>query len=774
MIHASLRAVVDPTRAVDHDALEEAQPRGTAAPRAQDLRAEALWKTAPWFAGLSVLCAGAVAWIVRGTVAPLGTSGWLAAILCINWVSVRVQRRVVNYPLTRMGRWPLWAVGGVSAHAVIWATLPVLVFAAQPPAGQILIAAAIATLIAGAFLIALAPIAAAVWATLLAGALLWMARSTADGYLPVLTLLAIGYLGIVLGGCLTVERLLSRYMDMAARERARRDAITLLLKEYEDQGAGWLWQIDAFGLFTYVSPRIAGLVGRAPAQMLGLPIGAVLGGPRLSQALAAREGFQNLELQVNTPDGQRWVSVSGNPIVGSGGSFHGFRGVGMDVTEAHRSQERLTQMASNDVLTGLPNRQSMRHHLADAVQGAERDGHAAAIMFLDLDGFKPVNDRFGHPIGDAVLRGVAQRLANAVGERGRVGRVGGDEFALVLHDGSCPRAVEELAHALIAAASAPFAFDQGEVRIGLSVGCAFAPADGTSVEELLLKADLALYEAKSRGRGTFRRFRPEMQRAADRRAGLEHDLRQALRERQLSLHYQPVLSSDTYEIRGFEALLRWHHPDRGLIEPAAFLGIAEETGIIGDIGAWVLRTACCDAAAWPAPLFVSVNVSDRQLAARGFSDAVGDALAAGGLSSERLHLEIPEQVFLGGGLDAIEVLRRVRRTGVQLSLDNFGVGHAALGHVATNLFDTLKIDGRFLRAALGAEDTTVMVHAIVAVAESFRMHVVAERIEEKEELAQVGAIGCDRFQGFLAAPPMPFSDTELLLRAGTRALAETA
>jgi diguanylate cyclase (GGDEF)-like protein len=761
MIHASLQAIADPA----HRAAERTPLGGEEGPRADEVRAEALWRTAPWLAGLSVACALVVVWTVRGN-APLAAGAWFLGIVAFNWGSVRIRRRLVSYPLERLGRSSLWSMNEATLHAALWGVLPAMLFASQPGTVQIVIAAAFGTMIAGAFLIALAPVAATLWAAVLGSALLWGVWTAGSGHLIAATMLILIYLGVVLTGGLTVERLLFQATDSAARERARREAVTLLLKEYEDQGAGWLWQIDGFGLFTYVSPRISGLVGRAPAQMLGLPIGAVLGGnPRLSAAMAAREGFANLELQINTPGGARWVSISGTPIVGPGGSFHGFRGVGADITETHRSRERLTRMAANDMLTGLPNREGMRAVLGEAVEAAVRDDRVTAIMFLDLDGFKPVNDRFGHPIGDAVLRGVAQRLSAAVGERGVVGRVGGDEFALVMHDGHGRAEAEMLAKSLITAVAAPFPFEKGEVRIGLSVGCAFAPADGTSVEELLLKADLALYEAKSRGRGTFRDFQPEMQHAVEQRAGLEHDLRQALRLRQLSLEYQPVLGAGSYEIRGFEALLRWHHPERGLIEPAIFLPIAEETGIIGDIGAWVLRTACRDAALWPAPLFVSVNVSSRQLAMGGFAGGVGDALAATRLAPDRLQLEIPEQVFLNGPDGAIDLLRRVRATGLRLALDNFGVGHAALSHVATDLFDTLKIDGRFLREALATAETTAVVQAIVSVAGSFRMRVVAERIEAEEELIRIEELGCSDFQGYLAAPPMSFADTEALLRA---------
>jgi diguanylate cyclase (GGDEF)-like protein len=761
MIHASLQAVADPA----HPAAERMPLIGDEAARPQDIRIEALWKMAPWRAGVSVTGAAVIAWTLRAS-APLTVLLWFALIVCANGAMLRIRQRLAYYPLERLGRSSLWNIGEAAAHAALWGVLPAAMFGVQSAGAQVVIAGTFATMIAGAFLMALAPLAATLWAVTLAVMLLWAGWTAPGGHMVVLLLVTPVYVGVILAGCLSAERLLRRATDIAARERARRDAITLLLKEYEDQGAGWLWQIDAFGLFTYVSPRISGLVGRAPAQMLGLPIGAVLGGSaRLSAAMAAREGFANLELQVSTPGGPRWISISGNPIIGPGGSFHGFRGVGADVTETHRSQERLTRLAANDMLTGLPNRQGMRKILADAVEAAVRDERVTAVMFLDLDGFKPVNDRFGHPIGDAVLRGVAQRLSAAVGDRGVVGRVGGDEFALVLHDGQSRTDAETLAQALIDTVAAPFPFEKGEVRIGLSIGCAFAPDDGTSVEELLLKADLALYEAKSRGRGAFRRFRPEMQHAVERRAGLEHDLRQALGRQQLFLHYQPVLSAGSYEIRGFEALLRWHHPERGLIDPATFLPIAEETGIIGDIGAWVLRTACRDAALWPAPLFVSVNVSSRQLVMGGFAGGVGDALAATRLAPERLQLEIPEQVFLNGADGAIDILRRVRATGPRLALDNFGIGHAALGHVATDLFDTLKIDGRFLREALAASETKAMVRAIVSVAGSFRMGVVAERIEAEEELAQIEELGCGHFQGYLAAPPMSFADTEALLRA---------
>lgn len=732
--------------------------------RPDDHRAEALWKTAPWLAGLSVGCAMIVLWSLASSVAPLLLGGWAALTIMTNIVVVRARRRATGYDGARWMRSAHWVVFEAALHAGLWATLPAFVFAGQPMGTQILLGGALGTMMAGAFLLALVPLAATLWAMVIAGALIWGVYGAGDQALAGLAILLVAYLGVILTGCLTVERLLSRHMDAASDERARREAIGLLLKEYEEQGAGWLWQIDAHNLFTYVSPRISALLGRATSQLLGQSLPVVLGcDARLGGALVAREAFAGLEVRVTTVGGERWMSLSGSPIIGASGTFEGFRGVGSDITDARRSQERLTHMASVDVLTGLPNRQRMRELFADSIAEAERSSRPCAVLFLDLDGFKPVNDSFGHSLGDAVLRVVAQRLASVIGTRGLVGRVGGDEFAIALIDGQSRQAVEQLGQALIRAVAEPCAIESVEIRIGVSIGCAFAPIDGNSVDELLLKADLALYQAKSKGRGTFVHFDAKMQRAAEDRVKLEHDLRQAVRLEQLSLHYQPIVSAKTQAVVGFEALLRWRHPERGMVPPMEFVSIAEENGMIAEIGEWVIKRACADAARWPDHIFVSVNLSPRQLVLPALPNTVSEALAQSRLQPGRLELEVTESVFMSDTDGSLDVLRRVRSIGVGIALDDFGTGYSSLGYLNKTIFHTLKIDGSFVRDAAVKSETVSIIRAIVALAESFRMTIVAEGVETAADFERMQELGCHKIQGYLFGRPVPFDDTLRLL-----------
>jgi len=734
---------------------------------AGDHRAEALWKTAPWVAALSIGCAAVVLWALAGRVPTAWLGGWAVLVAAVNIVILRARQRATGYGLASFFRSEHWSLCEAAIHAGLWSLLPAALFAWQPVSIQILLGGALGTMMAGAFLLALVPLAAAIWAVVIAGALLWAVHAAGDPALGSFSFLLLAYLGVIMVGCLTVERLLSGQIGIAAGERARREAIALLLREYEEQGAGWLWQIDAANLLTYVSPRISSLLGRATSQLLGQSLPMVLGcDVRLGNALVARDAFAGLEVQVQTSAGPRCISLSGSPILDRNGEFQGFRGVGQDITETRRSQERLTYMASIDVLTGLPNRQRMRELFAEAVQAAGRTGDQCAIMFLDLDAFKPVNDTFGHPIGDAVLRTVARRLAAEVGEQGQVGRVGGDEFAVVLGAGPSRRAVEEMGQRLIRAVAEPYPFEATEIRIGLSIGCAFAPVDGTTVDELLLKADLALYNAKAQGRGAFVHFDPKMQRDVEARVKLEQDLRQALAREQFQLHYQPVVSARTQEVVGFEALLRWYHHERGLVSPAEFVPIAEETGLIAEIGEWVIRTACHDAMSWPDHVFVSVNLSPRQLVIPALPNIVSEALSASRIQPGRLELEVTESVFMSDSDGSLDVLRRVRALGVGIALDDFGTGYSSLGYLNKTIFHTLKIDGSFVRDAAKRSETISIIRAIVALANSFRMTITAEGVETVADFERMQALGCHKIQGYLFGKPVPFAATRRLV--GTR------
>ncbi|WP_156679038.1 putative bifunctional diguanylate cyclase/phosphodiesterase [Sphingomonas profundi] len=738
---------------------------------AVDHRAEALWRTAPFLAGLSLCCALVALWSLVGRVpAPL-LGGWGVLVVAVNAAMLRARRRAADPTASGPARSGWRPIAEAAGHAALWSTLPAAVFAGQPAATQALLGAAMGTMMAGAFLLAIVPLAATAWVLAIAIAFVWALHAQGGETLASGIVLLSVFSAVVIAGCLTIERLLARQVGVAHDERERGEAIGLLLREYEEQGAGWLWQTDAHHQLTYVSPRICDRLGRSTAQLLGHSLPVLLGcDAKLGQALAARVPFAGVELPIAAAMGECWMSLSASPIFGVGGEFEGFRGLGSDVTEVRRAQDRIRRVALMDDLTGLPNRQQVRGLVTEAIAYAERRGSRAALLFADLDGFKAVNDRFGHAAGDAALRAVAERLARVAGTQGQVGRLGGDEFAIVMAQCDSREMAEALGHRLIKAVAEPVDFGSGALQVGLSIGCVFAPTDGGSVDELLVKADIALYQAKSRGRGRLTLFDKTMQRDAEERVLLERDLRQALARDQLKIEYQPVIDVETQAIVGFEALIRWAHPERGLVPPAIFVPIAEECGLIAGIGEWVIRTACTDAASWPGSIFVSVNVSRVQLELPGLPSVVGEALVATRLQPARLELEVTENVFQGESAGPLDVLRRLRALGVGIALDDFGSGYSSLGYLNRTIFHTLKLDGSFVRDAAHKSETLAVIRAIVALAKTFRMDVTAEGIESFEDFARMKDLGCKRVQGYLFGRPAPRAQaTALLLPADTRA-----
>src|SRR5690242_17094032 len=426
------------------------------------------------------------------------------------------------------------------------------------------------------------------------------------------------------------------------------ESASLLLQEYEQRGVGWLWSVDADNRVTYISSRMSMMLGKPAAQLLGHSLPSLLGGnAELGRVLLERQPFNALEMELKTPRGTRWISIAGDPIIDPAGRFEGFRGVGSDITEIRQTQERLTHLANVDVLSGLPNRGRVRQLLGEALRQATTGNVPCAIMFLDLDGFKPVNDTFGHPKGDAVLRAVAKRLVDEVASEGHVGRMGGDEFAIVVPDAQSRKLVEQMADRIINSIKEPYMIDQTEIRIGVSIGCAFGPVDGATVDDLILKADLALYEAKGEGRGIARYYSSELQSEKEDRIKLEQDLRSALGAKQFHLVFQPLVAAKSQKLIGFEALIRWNHPKRGLVPPVAFIPVAEEIGLMPAIGEWVIEEACRAAATWPDHISVALNVSPKQIVLPNLPNLVSEALARHRVQGNRIELEVTEGVFLG-------------------------------------------------------------------------------------------------------------------------------
>ena len=564
-----------------------------------------------------------------------------------------------------------------------------------------------------------------------------------------------------------------RASQMALGERD--ETVSLLLREFEATNADWLWETDAARRIIKVSPRFAYACGLDPVSIEGRPLLQVLAGPawesgnfsaglrNLADKLKSRESFRDLRLPVEVDGQSRWWELAASPRFDEAGTFCGFRGVGSDVTEQRASADKINRMARFDTLTGLPNRLMVNETLVRAMADAERWGGRCAFMMIDLDRFKAVNDTLGHPIGDRLLSRVAERLAQLMGDNETCGRLGGDEFAVVMRNASNTSAVEDLARRIIETLSRPYEVDAHTLYIGASVGLALGPRDGRTAEMLIRSADLALYRAKDAGRGVFYAYEPELHVQAEERRVLEMALRQALEKDEMHLQYQPVVDAGTGNLKGFEALLRWHSPQFGNVSPAKFIALAEEARLIQPIGEWVLRAACAEAAGWPSNIRVAVNVSPDQLQNPGFVAVVTSALASSGLSAERLELEVTESVFMHEGLGATKVLDRILDLGVRLSLDDFGTGYSSLGYLSRTRFSSIKIDRSFVQAAArGVKEAIAIIRAVVALAQSLGMATTAEGVETESEHHMVQELGCTKVQGYYFGRPLPVDEARAL------------
>jgi diguanylate cyclase (GGDEF)-like protein len=453
----------------------------------------------------------------------------------------------------------------------------------------------------------------------------------------------------------------------------------------------------------------------------------------------------------------RVIAVSQQPMPSGG-----WVAVHEDVTERRRSEAKIAHLARHDALTNLPNRVLFRESLEQAISVLER-GQSFAVICLDLDQFKEVNDTLGHPVGDELLKSVARRLRGCLRDTDIVARLGGDEFAVIQKTVQRPEDSNKLATKLVEVISEPYDLSGKHVVIGASIGIALAPGDGSDPDQLLKNADMALYLAKKEGRGTHRFFEPEMDARLQARRGMEIDLRAAIVNGQFRLLYQPIVQVETKQITSFEALIRWNHPQRGQISPGEFIPLAEETGLILQIGEWVLRTACSQAAKWPDSVNVAVNLSPTQFKSRMLVQTVINALAGAGLSPGRLELEITESALLQNDSGTLGTLHQLRGLGIRVSMDDFGTGYSSLSYLRSFPFDKIKIDGSFVRDMPQREDCKAIVRAVASLARSLNVPTVAEGVETQEQFDMARAEGCNECQGFLLGRPMPESEVEKLL-----------
>ena len=461
---------------------------------------------------------------------------------------------------------------------------------------------------------------------------------------------------------------------------------------------------------------------------------------------------------------RRWWSLSAAPRRDERGALVGFWGVGTDATEHHRSAEKIDRMARFDALTGLANRAHVIDRLADALRDGHHKGNRSTLMLIDLDRFKQVNDTLGHPIGDKLLIEVANRISALLASGDVCGRLGGDEFAVVVPDAYDRDRVEVLAERIVHVLSAPFEIEGNELHIGGSVGSATAPLDGRVVETLLRNADLALYRAKDDGRGLHRRYEPSLHAQAERKRRIEIALRDALERGELSLVYQPIVEVAKGGLAGFEAFLRWIHPELGAVSPDVFIPVAEEARLIGRIGDWVIHSACRDAVSWPEHVRVSINMAAAQLKDPQLPATIISALSHSGLAPERLELEIAEEVFVRDG-SLTEVVDKILALGVRITLDDFGTGRSSLAYLRKARFSSFKLDRSFVRGATGnAAESIAIVRAIVAMADSLGMTTIAEGAETRSEYDRMRGLGCRQVQGWLIGQPVGAAEAAEMAR----------
>jgi len=555
------------------------------------------------------------------------------------------------------------------------------------------------------------------------------------------------------------ERLIS-----AIRLEENSQVIKLLLRDFEESASDWLWETNAALEMAQVSQRLAQVAQRPAETLLGPFPQALLGEimnfehrpgsaiDRLLRTLSDRSPFRDLVVPVLVNGEERYWSLTGKPILDKFGRFAGYHGVGSDITGQRRQQEQIAFLARHDSLTKLPNRVLFGEALHQACETCGTTG--IALLCLDLDHFKVVNDTLGHATGDGVLVAVAERLRGCVREFDLAARLGGDEFAVILVTSDIAEA-SAIANRIIDRVSRPYHFDGQLVQLGISIGITMAPGDGMTPGTLLKNADLALYRAKTDGRGLWRLYDPEMDERLQGRRALQAALRQALPRQEFRVEYQPIIDFNDRRIIGAEALLRWQHPERGLLGPGEFIALAEESGLIGQIGEFVLTQACATAARWPADITVAVNLSPLQFRDPGLVQMINGALAAAGLPPGRLELEITETTMLETNSQTVDALWALHNRGVRIALDDFGTGYSSLSYLRRFPFDKVKIDRSFIRDLGYEKDDSSIILAIIGLAERMNMLVTAEGVETAEQAELLVSYGCPQAQGYLFYRSMP-------------------
>lgn len=714
--------------------------------------------------------------IFFGKVSPLPLAGWAVTLVGALWIASRVDDSLCDVDRRAMTKLEyLRHALSVALVAAVWAIPNFLIAPQASPIDHLAFWALTAMLITGTTLaFAAIPVATLVFAAVTGvAAIISFALKGQYGYAA----LAASFCGLAMGGAIRNARtyLSARIAEAGVVEK--NEVVSLLLREFEDAEADWLWQIDTARRVRSASSRFVFALAKDIKDIEGKSFIQLLAGPAwdtgqfppslhdLAERIKRRESFAALLVQVAVGAEKRWWELSGTPIVDENGIFHGFRGVGSDVTEQRESDEKIAYLARYDTLTGLPNRLMLTDSLGEAMRYAEQWRTRCAFLMIDLDRFKAVNDSLGHQIGDKLLAQVSGRLKSIMSDNELCGRLGGDEFAIVIRDASDRERVDRVARAVIERLSQPYDVDHHTLYVGASVGSAIGPRDGENVETLMRNADLALYRAKDEGGSVHWTYEPSLHADAEERRQLEFSLRRALERNEMFLQYQPVVDAKSETVVSFEALLRWKSAEHGFVSPVKFIPLAEDTRLIIPIGDWVLREACVEALKWPSHIRVAVNVSGEQLLDPHYSSKVVAALAASGLAPQRLEIEVTESIFVRDGATARATLEQIMALGCSVALDDFGTGYSSLGYLRKLRFSTIKVDRSFVQgAAKHNAESLAIVRAVVAMAQSLDMSTTAEGVETAEEAALIRDMGCNKIQGYYFGRPMDAADAAALFR----------
>ena len=547
-----------------------------------------------------------------------------------------------------------------------------------------------------------------------------------------------------------------------------------MLDELEQSGLGWFWASDARGHLTYLSGAIAARLDIPLEDLMGQPLATVFvaadregRGKSLPLMLGAHKAFSGMAVRAARQPEGAVLRLSGQPVTTPDGQFAGFRGTGTDITEEHYREEETARLARYDSLTGLSNRHRMAHHIEATLTAFKAARRNCAVMMLDLDRFKHVNDTLGHAAGDDLLKQVAARIQRAIDRDCEIGRLGGDEFQIMLPDLDDRGVLGEIAQKIITMLRQPYSLEEGRCVIGASIGIAIAPHDGVTRDEIVRAADLALYASKNGGRGQYRFFSGELENETIFRRRLEQDLGTALREEQLFLRFEPIVSADAGTVAALEAHVCWSHPDRGIIDEEEFAQIVEGSAMLADVGRWAIRAACTRAGLWPESVRVAVNVPACLFLNEDFAMLVADAIESAGIAPSRLDLEISETVFVSDTATVDRTMASLFKLGVRLTLDEFGSGYSSLAYLRRAPFDAIKIDQKLLAEAERNEDSELgLVRAIVALAGALKMDTIANGIETPALLAGLKDCGVRYLEGPIFSEPVDDATLDQELAGG--------